>query len=138
MARVPPVQKALFGRGRAAALPPILTPAVTTARGSAGANFCSRRTVRVMSLRCREILADAGALLVVLVAAVVSNWSSLTTSTIRSDLADYARAVRRSALSLPDKLRLLDHLGHCCAIRLNRSGAISRTRPSLIHAARRA
>jgi hypothetical protein len=55
-----------------------------------------------------------GGLLAVLVAAVVSNWSSLTsaitTSIIRSDLADYARTVRRSALPLPDKPRLLDHL----------------------------
>jgi hypothetical protein len=67
-----------------------------------------------MSLRCKEILAGAGALLLVLGAAVVSNWSSLmssfTTSIIRSDLTDYARTVRRSALPLPDKLRLLDHL----------------------------
>jgi hypothetical protein len=34
------------------------------------------------------------------VAAVVSNWSSLTTSINRNHLADYARAVRRAALSL--------------------------------------
>ncbi len=62
----------------------------------------------------KDILAGAVALLVVLVVAVVSNWSSLTssitTSIIRSDLADYAKLVRRSALPLPDKLRLLDHL----------------------------
>jgi len=55
-----------------------------------------------MSLGCKEILAGAVALLLVLVAAVVSNWSSptssFTTSIIRSDLADYARVVRRSAL----------------------------------------
>jgi hypothetical protein len=54
------------------------------------------------------------ALMLVLVAAVVSNWSSLTssftTSLIRSDLADHARAVRGSALPLPDKLWLLGHL----------------------------
>jgi hypothetical protein len=66
-----------------------------------------------MSLRCK-VLAGAGALLLVLVAGVVSNWSSLTsaitTPIIRSDLADHAGAVRRSALPLPDKLRLLDHL----------------------------
>jgi hypothetical protein len=62
----------------------------------------------------KDILAGAVALLVVLVVAVESNWSSLTssitTSIIRSDLADYAKLVRRSALPLPDKLRLLDHL----------------------------
>jgi hypothetical protein len=67
-----------------------------------------------MGLSRKDILAGAGALLLVLVAAVVSNWSSitssLTASIIRSDLADYAKAVRRSALPLPDKLRLLDRL----------------------------
>ena len=58
-----------------------------------------------MSLRCKEILAGAVALLLVLVAAVVSNWSSLTssftTSIIRSDLDDHAKLVLRSALPLP-------------------------------------
>jgi hypothetical protein len=52
-----------------------------------------------MSLRCKEILAGAVALLLVLVAAVVSNGSSLTssftTSLIRSDLADHARPMRQ-------------------------------------------
>ena len=65
-------------------------------------------------MRPKDILAGAVALLAVLVVAVVSNWSSITssitTSIIRSDLADYAKLVRRSALPLPDKLRLLDHL----------------------------
>jgi hypothetical protein len=67
-----------------------------------------------MSLSRKDILAGAVALRLVLVAAVVSNWSSLTsaitTSIIRNDLADHARTVRRSALPLPNKLRLLDHL----------------------------
>ena len=67
-----------------------------------------------MGLSRKDILAGSGALLLVLVAAVVSNWSSLTssitTSIIRSDLTDYARIVRRSALPLPEKLGLLDHL----------------------------
>jgi hypothetical protein len=67
-----------------------------------------------MGLSRKDILAGAVALLVVLVAAVVSNWSSITSSIttahIRSDLADYARIVRRSSLPLPDKLRLLDRL----------------------------
>jgi hypothetical protein len=67
-----------------------------------------------MGLSRKDILAGAGALLLVLVAVVVSNWSSLTASLtasiIHSDLADYAKAVRRSALPLSDKLRLLDHL----------------------------
>jgi hypothetical protein len=67
-----------------------------------------------MSLSRKDILASARALLLVLVAVVVSNWSSLTssvtTSIIPSNLADHARAVRRSALPLPDRLRLLGHL----------------------------
>jgi hypothetical protein len=67
-----------------------------------------------MGLSRKDILAGTVALLVVLVAAVVSNWSSLTasltTSIIHSDLADYAKLVRRSALPLPDKVRLLDRL----------------------------
>jgi hypothetical protein len=42
--------------------------------------------------------------------------SSITTSIICNDLADHARAVRRSALPLPDKLRLLDHLDHLDAL----------------------
>jgi hypothetical protein len=66
-----------------------------------------------MSLRRKDILASAVALLLVLLmAAVVSNWSPLTsaitTSIIRNDLADHASAVPHSPL--PDKLRLLDHL----------------------------
>jgi hypothetical protein len=48
-----------------------------------------------MSLSRKDILAGAVALLLVLVVAAVSNWSSLTssitTSNIRSDVADYAR-----------------------------------------------
>src|SRR5262249_12834979 len=72
------------------------------------------RALRVMGLSRKDILAGRVALLVGLVAAVVSNWSSLTSSPtasiIHSDLADYAKAVRRSALPLPGKLRLLDRL----------------------------
>jgi hypothetical protein len=68
----------------------------------------------VMGLSRKDVLAGAVALLVILVVAVASNWpwltSSITTSIIRSDLAHYARIVRRSALPLSDKLRLLDHL----------------------------